>query len=70
MSSRDSTELINCIPTLMECTIYLNDQTLPIVIKKYFEEVKIDHQSWQQTPRCTLRHREIQERARLAFGIS
>lgn len=70
MSLRDSSELINNIPTWMECTIYRNDRVLPIVIKEYFEEVKTDHPSWQQMPRRMLRHRVIQQCARLALGIS
>lgn len=70
MSLRDSTELIDGIPIWMECTIYRNDRILPIVIKEYFEEVRTDHLSWQQMPRRMLRHRVIQQCARLAFGIS
>jgi hypothetical protein len=70
MSLRDSTELIEGIPTWMECTIYRNDRILPIVIKEYFEEVKTDHPSWQKMPRRMLRHRVIQQCARLAFNIS
>lgn len=69
MSLRDSTELINGIPTWMECTIYRNDRILPIVIKEYFEEVRTDHPCWNQMPRRMLRHRVIQQCARLAFGI-
>ena len=70
MSLRDSTELIDKVPTWMECTIYRNDRILPIVIKEYFEEVRTDHPSWQQMPRRMLRHRVIQQCARLAFNIS
>lgn len=70
MSLRDSTELIDGIPTWMECTIYRNDRILPIVIKEYFEEVRTDHPSWQQMPRRMLRHRVIQQCARLALGVS
>jgi len=70
MSLRDSTELIDGIPTWMECTIYRNDRILPIVIKEYFEEVRTDHPSWQQMPRRMLRHRVIQQCARLALAIS
>jgi len=70
MSLRDSTELIDGIPTWIECTIYRNDRILPIVIKEYFEEVKTDHPSWQQMPRRMLRHRVIQQCARLALGIA
>ena len=70
MSLRDSSELTNGIPTWMECTIYRNDRILPIVIKEYFEEVRTDHPSWQQMPRRMLRHRVIQQCARLALGIN
>jgi hypothetical protein len=70
MSLRDSTELKDGIPTWIECTIYRNDRILPIVIKEYFEEVKTDHPSWQQMPRRMLRHRVIQQCARLALGIT
>ncbi len=70
MSLRDSTELIDGIPTWMECTIYRNDRILPIVLKEYFEEVRTDHLSWKQMPRRMLRHKVIQQCARLAFNIS
>jgi RecT family len=70
MSLRDSTELIDGIPAWMECTIYRNDRILPIIIKEYLEEVRTDHPSWQQMPRRMLRHRVIQQCARLAFNIS
>lgn len=53
----------------MECTIYRHDRILPIVVKEYLDEVKTDHPSWQQMPRRMLRHRVIQQCARLAFGI-
>jgi hypothetical protein len=69
MSLRDSTELIDGIPSWIECTIYRNDRILPIVIKEYFEEVRTNHPSWQQMPRRMLRHRVIQQCARLAFNI-
>lgn len=70
MSLRDSTELIDNIPSWMECTIYRNDRILPIIIKEYLEEVRTDHPSWQQMPRRMLRHRVIQQCARFAFNIS
>jgi hypothetical protein len=70
MSLRDSTELMDGIPTWIECTIYRNDRILPIVIKEYLEEVKTDHPSWQLMPRRMLRHRVIQQCARLALNIS
>lgn len=70
MSLRESIELIDNIPTWLECTIYRNDRILPIIVKEYLEEVRTDHPSWQQMPRRMLRHRVIQQCARLAFNIS
>jgi hypothetical protein len=70
MSLREPTESNNQLPSWMECTIYRNDRILPIVVKEYLEEVMTNHPSWQQMPRRMLRHRVIQQCARLAFGIS
>jgi hypothetical protein len=54
----------------MECCIYRDDRILPIVVKEYLIELQTDHPSWQQMPRRMLRHRAIQQCARLAFGIA
>jgi hypothetical protein len=70
MSLREPTESNSQLPVWMECTIYRNDRILPIVVKEYLEEVITNHPSWQQMPRRMLRHRVIQQCARLAFGIS
>ena len=70
MSLREPTESNNQLPAWMECTIYRNDRILPIVVKEYLEEVMTNHPSWQQMPRRMLRHRVIQQCARLAFGIN
>ncbi len=70
MSLREPTESNSQLPAWMECTIYRNDRILPIVVKEYLEEVMTNHPTWQQMPRRMLRHRVIQQCARLAFGIS
>ena len=70
MSLREPSECPSQLPAWMECTIYRNDRILPIVVKEYLEEVMTNHPSWQQMPRRMLRHRVIQQCARLAFGIS
>ena len=70
MSLREPSESNGQLPAWMECTIYRNDRILPIVVKEYLEEVMTNHPSWQQMPRRMLRHRVIQQCARLAFGIS
>lgn len=70
ISLRESSELSEGIPSWIECTIYRHDRLIPVVIKEYLEEVKTEHPSWQRMPRRMLRHRVIQQCARLAFGIS
>ncbi len=69
MSLRQSSTEENQAPEWMECTIYRHDRILPIVVKEYLKEVRTEHASWQQMPRRMLRHRVIQQCARLAFGI-
>ena len=64
----ESPELANGIPIWMECTIYRKDRGLPIVIREYFEEVKGEQAIWQKMPRRMLRHRTLQQCARLAMG--
>ena len=70
MSLREASPEESQAPEWMECTIYRHDRILPIVVKEYLEEVRTEHPSWQQMPRRMLRHRVIQQCARLAFGIS
>ena len=70
LSLRESTELKNDMPLWMECSIYRNDRILPIVIKEYMVEIRTNHPSWQNMPRRMLRHRVIQQCAKLAFGFS
>lgn len=60
----------NGIPIWMECTIYRKDRSVPIVVREYFEEVKSDQAIWQKMPRRMLRHRVMQQCARLALGYS
>ena len=54
----------------MKCTIYRKDRSLPIRIEEHLAEVKNDHPLWKSMPRRMLRHRALQQCARLAFGIS
>lgn len=61
-----SAETINGIPIWMECTIYRKDRSQPIVVREYFEEVKGEQAIWQKMPRRMLRHRVMQQCARLA----
>lgn len=67
-------------PSWAECSIYRKDRQTPIVVREYFEEVYIapryDEQSkkeinsyWQTHPKRMLRHRVIEQCARVAFGF-
>ena len=58
------------IPIWMECSIYRADLIQPIAVREYYVEVKTEHPMWQQMPRRMLRHKTLQQCARLAFGIS
>jgi hypothetical protein len=68
ISFSQSPEKINDIPAWMECTIYRKDRSQPIVVREYFEEVKGEQAIWQKMPRRMLRHRVMQQCARLAMG--
>jgi hypothetical protein len=63
-----SEENLNGIPTWMECSIYRKDRILPIIVREYFEEVKGAQAIWKKMPRRMLRHRVMQQCARLAVG--
>lgn len=65
---KESPQLSNDIPLWMECTIYRKDRSMPTIIREYFEEVKGDQTIWQKMPRRMLRHRVMQQCARLSFG--
>ena len=66
----EASELEEGVPLWMGCTIYRTDRVKPIEVKEYFSEMKTEHAAWQQMPRRMLRHRAMQQCARLAFGIT
>lgn len=53
----------------MECTIYRSDHSVPTTIREYYEEVKQDGDPWNKMPRRMLRHRVLQQCARVAMGL-
>lgn len=57
------------IPLWMECSIYPSGLIQPITVREYYAELKTDHPIWMQMPRRMLRHKTLQQCARLAFGI-
>jgi hypothetical protein len=66
----EARELEEGVPLWMGCAIYRTDRVRPIEVKEYFSEMKTEHAAWQQMPRRMLRHRAMQQCARLAFGIT
>ena len=66
----EASELEEGVPIWMGCAIYRTDRVKPIEVKEYFTEMKTEHVAWQQMPRRMLRHRAMQQCARLAFGIT
>lgn len=66
---RQSEETNDGIPIWIECTLYRSDFTVPITVREYLSEVRTDHPIWKRMPRRMLRHKTIQQCARLAFGI-
>jgi hypothetical protein len=66
----EASELEEGVPIWMGCAIYRTDRVKPIEVKEYFTEMKTEHAAWQQMPRRMLRHRAMQQCARLAFGIT
>ncbi|BEI35820.1 hypothetical protein PHIN6_13380 [Polynucleobacter sp. HIN6] len=58
------------VPLWMECSIYRADLIQPITVREYYAELKTEHPIWQQMPRRMLRHKTLQQCARLTFGIS
>jgi hypothetical protein len=65
----ESNQTENGIPIWMEVSIYRSDLVRPITVREYFIELKTEHPIWVQMPRRMLRHKTLQQCARLAFGI-
>ena len=69
MTFSQSEETQEGIPIWMECTIHRSDFTVPMTVREYLSEVRTDHAIWHHMPRRMLRHKTLQQCARLAFGI-
>jgi hypothetical protein len=69
MTFSQSEETKEGIPVWMECTIHRSDYTVPMTVREYLSEVRTDHAIWHHMPRRMLRHKTLQQCARLAFGI-
>ena len=58
------------LPLWMECTIHRSDRAIPTTIREYLTEVQNNSDIWQRMPRRMLRHRALQQCAKIAFGIN
>ena len=70
MSFTESPKTDQGLPLWMECTIYRSDRAIPTTVREYLTEVKTDSDIWKKMPRRMLRHRTLQQCARLAFVIN
>jgi RecT family len=67
ISFSQSEMLIDGVPEWMECTIYRKDRKTPTTIREYLSEVKTKQPNWHEMPRRMLRHRVLQQCARLSI---
>ena len=70
MSFTESPQTDQGLPLWMECTIYRSDRSVPTTAREYLAEVRNDSDIWKKMPRRMLRHRTLQQCARLAFAIN
>jgi RecT family len=70
ISFSQSEVLIDGTPEWMECAIYRKDRMQPLIVREYLQEVKKDQENWKNMPRRMLRHRALQQGARLAMGFA
>ena len=67
---KESTENNEGLPLWIECTIYRSDKAIPTTVREYLSEAINDTDIWRKMPRRMLRHKAMQQCARLAIGIS
>jgi hypothetical protein len=70
ISFDQSSEEKEGLPIWMECTITRSDRTMPITTREYLAEVRNDSDYWKKMPRRMLRHKAMQQCARVALAIS
>jgi hypothetical protein len=66
----ESPELIEEVPSWIECTIFRKDRKVALSIKEYFAEARNDQMAWITHPRRMLRHKALVQCARLSFGLA
>jgi hypothetical protein len=70
ISFNQSSEEKDGLPIWMECTITRSDRTMPITTREYLAEVRNDSDYWKKMPRRMLRHKAMQQCARIALAIT
>jgi hypothetical protein len=70
ISFHQSSEEKEGLPIWMECTITRSDRTIPITTREYLSEVRNDSDYWKKMPRRMLRHKAMQQCARIALAIT
>ena len=70
ISFQQSSEETQGLPIWTECTITRADRTMPITIREYLAEVRKDSDYWKKMPRRMLRHKAMQQCARIALAIT
>lgn len=66
---RQSEELVDGVPSWIECTLHRWDRRVPTRVREYYQEVRGASQPWLTHPRRMLRHKALVQCARLAFGV-
>jgi hypothetical protein len=69
MQFRESAELLDGVPTWIECTLHRWDRRVPTSVREYLNEVRGTSLPWLTHPRRMLRHKALVQCARLAFGL-
>lgn len=69
MRFEESTELVDGVPSWIECTMFRWDRHVATSVKEYLVEVRGNSAAWLTHPRRMLRHKAMIQCARLAFGL-
>ena len=69
MRFKESNELVDGVPSWIECTMYRWDRRVPTSVREYLVEVRGVSAGWITHPRRMLRHKAMVQCARLTFGL-
>ena len=65
----ESSQTDQGLPLWMECSISRTDRIIPTTVREYLSEVRQEGELWKKMPRRMLRHRTLQQCARIAMAI-